>query len=106
MSERIPRLRYVWMLGVADIIQVLSPAWARKLRVKYYRLCGVVKKEFRIGCGKCDRIDCVCDILTSHVDGCKFRLSATCPVAVECEHGRDVCPKCDPCTCVKVRAER
>lgn len=23
----------------------------------------------------------------------------TCPVAVECEHGFDVCPTCDPCTC-------
>jgi hypothetical protein len=29
-----------------------------------------------------------------------------CPVGIECQHGYDVCPTCDPCTCEKVRAKK
>lgn len=35
----------------------------------------------------------------SHQATCKFRRAATCAVGIECEHGRDCCPICDPCTC-------
>lgn len=35
-----------------------------------------------------------------HDPKCRFHIAATCAGAVECEHGFDVCPKCDPCTCV------
>lgn len=52
-----------------------------------------------IGCAECGHIACVCRIKASHDDGCKFRLSATCAIPIECEHGYDVCPTCDPCTC-------
>jgi hypothetical protein len=48
---------------------------------------------------KCGHIACVCDIIAVHRPKCPFRLSATCPVGIECKHGRDTCPKCDPCTC-------
>jgi len=34
-----------------------------------------------------------------HGPECKFRRSAECAVAIECPHGHDVCPECDPCTC-------
>lgn len=36
-----------------------------------------------------------------HDEDCKFRIAATCSVAIECdcELKRDVCPVCDPCTC-------
>ena len=39
----------------------------------------------------------------SHEKDCKFRRAIECPVAIECEHGYDVCPKCDPCTCHEIR---
>lgn len=52
-----------------------------------------------IGCSKCGHLACVCRVLAEHFDGCPFRLSATCAVEVACDHGRAVCPECDPCTC-------
>lgn len=47
----------------------------------------------------CGHIACVCNIKKNHNHDCKFMRSATCPVPIECEHGRDVCPICDPCDC-------
>ncbi len=38
-------------------------------------------------------------IATGHKEECKFRVATECAIAIECEHGYDVCPKCDPCTC-------
>lgn len=55
----------------------------------------------KIGCDTCGRLACVCSVKEKHVEGCKFRAAVTCPVAIECDHGYDVCPKCDPCTCPK-----
>jgi hypothetical protein len=37
----------------------------------------------------------------NHKTSCRFRRAETCALPVECEHGYDVCPKCDPCTCQK-----
>lgn len=37
--------------------------------------------------------------LEKHRPGCLFREASLCSVGVQCEHGYDVCPKCDPCTC-------
>lgn len=48
----------------------------------------------------CKQIACCCWVFTKHPDPkCKFRVSMLCPVGVECDHGRDVCSICDPCTC-------
>ena len=47
----------------------------------------------------CGHVACVCALKSRHGDGCKFRLAATCAVGIECAHGYDVCPTCDPCTC-------
>lgn len=47
----------------------------------------------------CGMISCVCELVKPHNEDCRFRNSVLCPVAIECEHGYDVCPKCDPCTC-------
>ena len=44
-------------------------------------------------------IDCICNVKDSHDSDCKFRRAIQCPVAIECDHGYDVCPVCDPCTC-------
>ncbi len=41
-----------------------------------------------------------------HVRRCRFRIAATCAAAIECEHGFDVCPTCDPCTCSRFRRRR
>lgn len=34
-----------------------------------------------------------------HGNTCKLARALACPVGIECEHGWDVCPFCDPCTC-------
>ncbi len=51
--------------------------------------------------GCCGFISCVCEILKNHEPECKYRISATCAVPIECEHGCDVCSYCDACTCKK-----
>lgn len=50
-------------------------------------------------CEVCGHIECVCRIKAVHAEDCKLRRSATCAVPIACEHGYDVCPICDPCTC-------
>lgn len=52
------------------------------------------------GCPKCGNIPCLCDVMRWHRAGCNYRLAALSPVGVECDHGYDVCPTCDPCDCV------
>lgn len=52
-----------------------------------------------VGCTVCGHLACVCPTIKAHVEGCKFRAAVACPVAIECDHGFDVCPECDPCTC-------
>lgn len=34
-----------------------------------------------------------------HSEDCLLFRAANCAVPIECEHGHDVCPFCDPCTC-------
>lgn len=55
-------------------------------------------REGTVGCDKCGYLACVCAIERRHAKDCKFRRAAT-GIAIACEHGRDVCPSCDPCTC-------
>ena len=38
-------------------------------------------------------------IKDGHDDTCMFRVAASCTIPNECDHGWDVCPICDPCTC-------
>ena len=40
-----------------------------------------------------------------HKEHCKFRIAMVCPVGVACEHGFDVCPICDTCTCGSARED-
>lgn len=53
----------------------------------------------KLGCTKCRMLVCVCNILKRHSSECRFRISATCAIPIECEHGYDVCPICDVCNC-------
>lgn len=53
----------------------------------------------QVGCETCGHLACVCGIRREHDEECKFRIAATGSVGIECSHGRDVCPVCDPCTC-------
>jgi hypothetical protein len=46
-----------------------------------------------------DRLDLVREINQRHAKDCAFRMAATCPVELRCDHGHAVCPECDPCTC-------
>jgi hypothetical protein len=48
----------------------------------------------------CHQISCVCAQVAGHNEGCRFRTAVLCPIPIDCEHGYDVCPQCDPCTCV------
>lgn len=50
-------------------------------------------------CPDCGYFACVCTVRKRHAEDCPFRVSMACPVGIECEHGHDVCPECDPCTC-------
>lgn len=48
----------------------------------------------------CDMIECVCAFARGHEKLCRFRVALTCAIGFSCkEHGFDVCPVCDPCTC-------
>lgn len=59
-----------------------------------------------IGCDTCGHLACVCSIIANHPDPeCEFRISATCPTPIECDHGYDVCPTCDLCTCKPTEGE-
>ncbi len=54
-------------------------------------------------CAKCGFLACVCQILLDHEPVCKYLIAACCPVGIACDHGRDVCPQCDPCTCQETK---
>lgn len=60
-----------------------------------------MSREFQMstGCPTCGFLECVCGIIATHEEDCKFRRAVTCFVPIDCEHGYDVCPLCDPCTC-------
>jgi hypothetical protein len=50
-------------------------------------------------CRTCQQCPCCCGVRRNHAADCSFRRAVECPVAIECEHGSDVCSICDPCTC-------
>lgn len=52
------------------------------------------------GC-TCGQLSCVCNVISNHHPECKFRRATAGSVPIECDHGRDVCPICDPCTCAE-----
>lgn len=52
-------------------------------------------------CPACGHFACICAIEREHKPDCRYLKAATCTVAIECAHGRDVCPVCDPCTCIE-----
>lgn len=37
--------------------------------------------------------------IRAHAPGCRARTAIASAVSFECEHGLEVCPECDPCTC-------
>ena len=53
----------------------------------------------RIGCQACGMLACICPSTARHKPDCQFLRALACPVGIECDHGRDVCPVCDPCSC-------
>ena len=53
----------------------------------------------RVADCSCDLIQCVCAEARKHDASCRLRVAMTCAVPIACEHGYDVCPECDPCTC-------
>jgi hypothetical protein len=61
-------------------------------------------RRHAIDCTKCGFIVCVCEVKADHATDCRYRRAVECPVGIECEHGRDVCPDCDPCNCGQAAA--
>lgn len=57
-------------------------------------------------CSICKHFACVCEIKANHVEKCRFRIAATGPVGIACDHGRDTCPICDACTCPPAKQGR
>lgn len=55
-------------------------------------------------CKGCGYFACVCKIRAEHSRTCRYLIAALCPVGIACDHGFDVCPICDPCTCKKAVA--
>jgi hypothetical protein len=47
----------------------------------------------------CGLIQCACAEARKHKVGCRYRTALTCAIPIECDHGFDVCPQCDACTC-------
>jgi hypothetical protein len=56
-------------------------------------------------CQRCRHFACICYLLDTHNPNCPHRIAATCAAPIACEHGRDVCLTCDPCTCHAPPAE-
>lgn len=69
------------------------------LDVDYEPIPEASSEVITIGCTTCGFIACVCKIIEKHKPDCRYRKAATCVVGIECDHGRDVCQICDPCTC-------
>lgn len=57
------------------------------------------KRGTIIACATCGYFECICEIRQTHKPDCKFRRAMETSVSIECEHGLDVCPQCDPCDC-------
>jgi hypothetical protein len=57
------------------------------------------KRRCRVKHCSCGLIICVCEKIKGHALECRYLVSMLCPVAIACEHGLDVCPECDSCTC-------
>jgi hypothetical protein len=45
------------------------------------------------------RDGCVCSARREHKPGCRFLRAASLSVELECHHGFQACPICDPCDC-------
>ncbi len=43
-------------------------------------------------------------VAEGHHEKCQLFVAANCAIPIECKHGYDVCPECDPCTCPKEKA--
>jgi hypothetical protein len=54
----------------------------------------------------CGFITCICKYKKEHHSSCLFLKAVSCSIGIECDHGYDVCPKCDPCTCESVKHEK
>jgi len=70
-----------------------------------YKPLEEIYAEGRIDDCTCGLISCVCKVVRVHKQDCRFRISLVCPVGIACEHGSELCPICDACTCQGDHAE-
>ena len=57
--------------------------------------CGIVRED---GPDRRPVTECACMVAHHHKD-CPRRISVSGPVGIPCDHGLEVCPECDACTC-------
>lgn len=55
-----------------------------------------------IACQVCEFYECVCSVILGHQKECDYRRAVTCLIPIECDHGYDVCLKCDVCNCKEI----
>lgn len=97
------RLGFSMEEGVVE--RELPVSWTHERALtgsEWIRVRGDTVKLLRrrdIDCPVCGHLACVCATVRDHDEGCPYRRAVTCAAAIECEHGYNVCPRCDPCTC-------
>lgn len=50
----------------------------------------------------CGLISCACKEARTHERDCNYRRVLLLRVGIDCEHGYDTCPICDPCDCAEL----
>lgn len=73
-----------------------SSRFSTGLSQKY---CRIKRNETYDGICEEERMSGAVGVRMIHHEKCLFIKAATCAVPIECNHGFDVCPVCDPCFC-------
>jgi len=54
----------------------------------------------QVGCALCGNLAaCICGLRERHDPSCRFLRAASLSIELECTHGYQACPECDPCDC-------
>lgn len=101
------KTRVTMLLAMGDFQNPENVTYLKNMLEKTGYEVGVNSIEAYMARGRvpdctCELIQCVCAEARKHEKGCRFRQAMTCAVAITCDHGVDVCPECDPCTCAGV----
>lgn len=90
------------------VSDAIAAAWADEdqaeaLLAGFCARCGIVRVARPDEQGACP---CLLVSRWGHAEDCRKVQSAGSPIGIPCDHGLDVCPTCDPCTCGASAAAR